>query len=140
MAIGVDSRAKRILTPLAAYQELSEPADLTNLLEAAPRLRASEKALGIYKNDPASVADSILFTSAGLYIHSDDGSWVHVAYSDIERTIPPESKVDVTGFSVRCRDGRQVWVPVKGARAGKFYDAFEVARFLDRARIDVAGQ
>ena len=139
MAIGVDSRAKRILTRLAAYLELSEPADLTSLLEAAPRLRASEVALGIYRNDPASFTDSILFTSVGLYIHSDDGSWAHVAYSDIERTIPPESKVHVTGFNVRCRDGRQVWVPVRGAHAGKFYDAFEVTRFLNRARIDVAG-
>jgi hypothetical protein len=128
MAIGVDSRAKRILTPLIAYWELSEPADLTNLLEAAPRLRASEDALGIYRNDPASFANSILFTSAGLYIHSDDGSWVHVAYSDIERTILPESKVDVTGFNVRCRDGRQVWVPVKGARAGVVYENLRRAR------------
>jgi hypothetical protein len=47
MAIGVDSRAKRILTPLTAYRELSEPADLTNLLEAWGYTGTPRKALPI---------------------------------------------------------------------------------------------
>jgi hypothetical protein len=41
------------------------------------------------------------------------------------------------GFSIVRRNGSEVWLPVKGSKAGRFYDAFSVLRFVDRVISDL---
>jgi len=119
------------------FRELSGRSDLSDLLAGGLALGASEEALGIYANDASSLSDAILFTTEGLYLHQDKG-WLRVLYSDIAQAVLPSSKSKVTGFNLLLRDGIEIRLPVKGSKDGRFYDAFEVLRFVDRVKDDVA--
>lgn len=100
-------------------------------------LSPSEEGLGVYINNVSSLSDSILFTTKALYVRKDE-RWQRVLYADIERTVLPHSKREVTGFSLLLRNGTEIQLSVTGSKDGRFYDAFEVLRFLDRVRHDVA--
>jgi len=92
--VDVRSRAHRILKPLSRYQDLSEGGELLVPLASPPTLRESERLLGIYTTMPHQFLDAILFTTVALYVRQDV-SWIQVPYSDIERTVLPQSKTDV---------------------------------------------
>lgn len=134
--IDVRSRVHRILRPLAGFRDLQESPEWPAVLDPKPVLAASETALGIYTDEPMNFSDAIVFTTQGLHVRSEK-SWLQILYSDIERAVPPASKTGVTGFGILRRDGTEVWLPVRGSKAGRFYDAFEVLRFVDRVKDDV---
>ena len=135
--VDVRSRMHRILKRMPKFREISERSDLSILLATGLMLSASEEALGIYANDELSFSDAILFTTEGLYLHQNE-CWRRVLYSDIARPVLPSSKREVTGFSLLLRDGTELHLPVTGSKDGRFYDAFEVLRFVDRVKDDVA--
>jgi len=129
--VDVRSRVHRILKRLSNFRELSGGSELPLALGA------SEEAVGIYFNDISGFSSAILFTTEGLYLHQDE-SWLRVLYSDIARTVLPSAKTEVSGFGLLLRDGTEIRLPVRGSRDGRFYDAFEVLRFVDRVRADMA--
>lgn len=134
--VDVRSRAHRILKPLSHYQDLSEGGELLIPLPSPPTLHDPERLLGIYTTLPHEFSDAILFTTAALYVRQN-ASWLKLPYSEIEHTVPPESKQNVTGFSVKHRNAGEVWITVKGSKAGRFFDAFTVLRFIDRVISDL---
>jgi hypothetical protein len=134
--VEIRSRAHRILKPLSNYRDLSEDTESTVALPLGLTLSAFEQTLGIYTNEAANFSDAIVFTTKGLYLRRDN-SWAQVLYSDIERTVSTNSKTEITGLTILLRDGGEFWLPVRHTKAGRFYDAFEVLRFLDRVRNDM---
>jgi hypothetical protein len=92
--------------------------------------------IGLYINDPADFLDTILFTNCGLYLLTGK-LWTRLLYSEIEKVEPPISKSKVTGLKIIRHDGSELPLPIRGIRADRFYDAFEVLRFLDRVRADI---
>jgi hypothetical protein len=134
--IDVRSRVHRILKSLAGFRDLQERSEWPAALDPKPVLSASETALGIYTDEPTNFSDAIVFTTQGLHVRREK-SWLQILYSDIERAIPPASKTGVTGFGILRRDGTEVWLPVTGSKGGRFYDAFEVLRFVNRVKDDV---
>ncbi len=135
--VDVRSRVHRILKPLAGFRDLQDRSQWPVVLHPRPVLAATEMALEIYSDEPTNFSDAIVFTTQGLYVHREK-SWLRILYSDIERIVPPASKTGVTGFGIAKRDGTEVWLPVRGSREGRFYNAFEVLRFVDRVKDDVA--
>lgn len=135
--VDVRSRAHRILKPMLRFRDFSDGSESSSTLPGGPILSASEEAIGIYANDESGRLDDILFTTEGLYLQGDQ-SWLRVFYADMDRTVPPSSKKEVTGLGILLRDGTEIWLPVRGSTDGKFYDAFEILRFLDRVVDDMA--
>jgi len=129
------SRAHRILKPLQHYSDLSQFDTLPAALMPGPMLVDSEQILGVYTTD-ADSSEAILFTTAGMYTFNNK-SWLKLSYKEIERTILPESKVEVSGFFIVLRNSEKIWLSVKGSKSGRLYDAFEVARFVDRVVSDI---
>jgi len=134
--VDVISRAHRILNKLSNYRDLSEHGKLPIGLPPVPTVSPSEQMIGMYVTDPTSYLDTIIFTDSGLYLFRDD-AWMRILYSDIDHVVFPQYKTEVTGLTIVCRSGSAFWLPVKGSKAGKFYDAFEILRFLDRVNSDV---
>ena len=136
--VEVRSRVHRILKPIQNFRYLPEGSGVPQEFCAGLTLDASEEALGIYVNDVStSSRDALLVTTESLYLHRDR-SWQRIPYLSIERTVPPLSKSEVTGFTVLLQDGTEIWLPVRGVRNDRFYDAFEILRFIDRVKEDVA--
>jgi hypothetical protein len=132
----VFSRAHRTLKRLSAYRDLSDSKDWTAAVPSAPNLESFEYPVGVYRNNPIDVREAIFFSTEGLYL-SNGTSWARVPYSEIERVVPPDTKCEITGFIISLHDGTEFLLPVRGVKSGKFYDAYAVMRFLDRARADV---
>jgi len=122
---------------LADFIDLQENPEWPAALDPKPVLATSETVLGIYTDASETFSDAIVFTTEGLHVRCEK-SWLQVLYSDIERAVPPASKTGVTGFTILRRDGSEVWLPVRGSKDGRFYDAFEVLRFVDRVKGDMA--
>jgi len=136
--VQVRSRVHRILKQMPNFRYLPEGSAAAPEICAGLTLGRSEEALGIYVNDVSTPSsEALLVTTENLYLHQDR-SWLRVPYLSIERTIPPPSKSEVTGFTVLLRDGTKIWLPVRGVRNDRFYDAFEILRFIDRVKEDVA--
>jgi hypothetical protein len=132
----IRSRAHRILEPLSQYRDISERKNWPVGVPSGPALDDSECLIGLYINDPSDFVDTILFTDRGLYLLRD-ASWTRLLYTEIENVVSQESKSDVGGLNILRRDGGEFLLPVRGVSGSRFYDAFEVSRFLNRARVDV---
>lgn len=136
--MNVLSRVHRILRPIPAFRDLTVgqwPADAP----ALPNLALGEVALGAYSNDWSNYSDIVLFTTNSIYVLSA-GLWSGVAFEQVEGSVAPSNKDNVTGFSLILRDKRTFWLPIGGSRLGRFYDAFEVLRFVNRILEDIRGK
>ena len=129
------SRAHRTLKALINYRDLSASGKLPDGAPTLPALSAGESMVGAYVNDPSAFSDLVLFSTGGIYVFRV-GSWEHVPFVKIVRTVAPENKEKVSGFMLQLDDGSSFWVPVTGSKAGRFFDAFEVLRFVDRVLAD----
>jgi hypothetical protein len=134
--IEINSRVHRILKPLAAFREFHKDSDWPSALEPRPVLDEAERALGVYSDDLPTFSNAIIITTRGLYVRSGR-TWMQILYSEIKQTISPPSKAP-TGLEIVKRDGVKIWLPVSGAQEGRFYDAFEILRFVSRVTNDIA--
>jgi hypothetical protein len=133
--MNVSSRASRILNALGAYRDLTIgqwPVDAP----ALPSFSDGEQLVGAYSNDWGKVSEPVLFTNKAIFVTGEDRTWRPVRFEDIERTVAPSGKEKVKGFSLLLRDQSSVWLPIGGSKAGRFFDAFEVLRFVDRVLAD----
>ena len=103
---------------------------------ARPAFQDAEYPIGIYVNDCVTFGETILFTDQALYLYKDK-AWTQLQYAEIAEVSSPNTKSDVAGVSILRHNGREFFVPVRGVRADRFDDAFEVLRFLDRVRTDI---
>src|SRR5665811_596463 len=107
--VEIRSRVHRILKPMQNFRYIPEGSGVPQEFCAGLTLDASEAALGIYVNDVStSACDALLVATKNLYLHRER-SWLRIPYLSIERTIPPPSKREVTGFAVLLKDGTEVW-------------------------------
>jgi hypothetical protein len=130
------SGAHRILRRLRSFEPASA-VDLTKL--GTPPLREGESWLGIYWNGAKQVEESLLFSDQRICISRSD-EWTCVDYSSIRDVLVPHQKHEAEGLAVLYdwgNDSRQTYVPVHGGR-GKLREAYEVMRFLNRVREDLA--
>jgi hypothetical protein len=138
--VEVRSRVHRILRRMPNFTYLPEGSAALPEICAGLTLSPSEEALGIYVNDVStSSREALLVTTENLYLDRNR-SWLRVPYLSIDRTIPPPSKSEVTGFTVLLRDSTEIWLPVSGVKNDRFYDAFEILRFIDRVKEDFASK
>lgn len=126
----VASRAHRVLGGLGNYREAT-----ASDRWLAPRLAPDEQTVGIYTNEEP-LSTLVVVTTAGLHLEGR-GSPRFVAYDDIAFVRPPRNKLTARSVAVGLRDGRLVRVPVTGG-SGRFRDANEFWRFLDRVTTDRA--
>jgi hypothetical protein len=129
-------RAHRILAKLDSYYDLSGDRKLPAGMPSMPALSAKERSIGYYINDPISFSSLLLFTSLAIYVYTGK-QWDRVMLREIDHAIAPWSKDHVQGFALALRDGRKLWLPVAGNRAEKYFDAFEVLRYIDRVIADL---
>jgi hypothetical protein len=127
--IPVSSRAHRNLKALSRYHDLSGNKLPPPSMPALPVLSAGEEPVGYYENDPSSFSDVLFFSTTAVYVFRA-GHWSKVLYQDIERSISPKSKQNVSGFNLLLRNGEQFWLPVTGSKDSRFFDAFAVLRFF----------
>jgi hypothetical protein len=137
MNVDIHSRAHRTLKALSWYSDLSGDGKLPPGAPQPPVLQPDDVPIGAYVNGPTGFSDLVLFTTNGIYVYRSD-KWEEAKYRDINRTIAPESKEAVTGFNMLLQDGRNFWLPITGSKSGRFFDAFEVLRFVDRVVADIA--
>lgn len=133
--MNVESRVIRILRPLTQYHKHS-----TESLNASNRsqkvdLQIGEVYLGVYENIPDSLEDSITVTSLGLHTYRG-GEWEFLNYEHIESIRIPSRKEEAAELEIHLYDGYTTRIPVRGGQ-GRFRDAFEFLRFLDRVRDDI---
>jgi hypothetical protein len=133
--MNVLSRAHRVLKRLERYVDLSGGHILPARAPELPRLSLDERPVGIYFNDPVQFSDTVFITTAGIYVHRSD-RWDHVPYQAIDRALAPESKQEVSGLKLLLLDRKKFWLPITGVKSGRFYDAFEVLRFISRVLAD----
>lgn len=125
------SRAYRILKPMSSYVDAIEDPGWIDKLPSQPEIGADEVILGVYTNSVSTLDEAIVFTTLALYLFVSDG-WRELKYSDIYQVISPKDKELVSGVEI-VRNGKEnFWLPVRGVKDGKFYDAYEVVRFLLR--------
>lgn len=134
--MNVLSRAHRTLSALASFRGLSENYELPVGMPQLPKLLPGEVPIGIYLNDAATFTDLVFFSSEGVCVFRS-GHWEQVKFSEITRTVAPDSKEKVAGFNLQLRNGESFWLPITGNKAGRFFDAFEVIRFFDRVLADL---
>ncbi len=134
---GILSRSHRTLKALASYHELTSSGGWVPRLPSIPNLPDGEKCFGVYVNDPTTLSDSVAFSSGGIHVFRS-GQWDQIGFDDVIRALVPDSKENVTGFDLLQRDGRRYRVPIAGSKGGRFFDAFEVIRFIDRVLADRA--
>ena len=128
--ISVISRAHRALKGLSRYHDLSgnkPPLSMPSL----PALSKGEELVGCYENDTASFSDLLFFTTMAVYVYRE-GQWSKALFQDIERSIGPESKQNVSGFNLLLRNGQHFWLPVTGSKDNRVFDAFTVLGFFIR--------
>lgn len=124
----VESVAARKLQKLSNYREVTHnPAPLTDSLPAIG-LRVDEVGVGIYENIRGELTDCILVTNVGLHVRFES-QWLVVDYEDIQSVRGPETKEEISGVTLVLSDGRDIAIPVRGARS-QFRDAFSFQQFL----------
>lgn len=129
MKIATEVRAKRILKSLSGYQAYHQGQNLPAL---APEEMA-ENLIGIYENPPPYDEPIFIFDNGIAYF---DNSFHFVDFSKIDKIIYEEINEFI---SLKMLDSKLCKFRVSG-RNGKFLDATEFVRFLDRVVADTHGR
>jgi hypothetical protein len=133
--MNVASRARRILKHLNSYREVSESSlNLPSGLREVP-LREGETILGIYANSLSMLEESIVVTNLGLHVYRHT-QWESIDYSQIRSIETPPDKYETTQLMIQLQSDRVTNIPIRGGE-GRFRDAFEFLRFLDRVTHDL---
>jgi hypothetical protein len=114
-----------------SYVDVIENPEWMDRLPSRPEIEVDEVILGMYINNISSLENTVAFTTSALYL-LDGASWKELKYSDIDQVISPKDKDSVKGVEIVRKYEGNFWLPIFGCKDGKFYDAFEVMRFLLR--------
>lgn len=131
--VNAKSRAHRILRPLRNYAALKPDGQQHDQL---PTLAGDDQWIGVYRNNETALSHSILaFSEKAIHVF-ECGAWISIPYARISGVNARGGKGLSDGLYL-AHNGEDTFVPING-RCGKFSDAFEVMRFLDRVREDQA--
>lgn len=133
--MNVKSRAHRILKPLASYRDLTgQPLNVPCWAADVP-VKNGEVCYGVYENSPCKANESIAVTNLGIHVCRNKQS-EFIAYSQIASVSAPPEKQTASELSIHLLSGQVISLPVRGGE-GRFRDAFEFLRFLDRVTHDL---
>lgn len=127
MHVGI--RAHRILSALAHYKEAGKADDWP--LEVSGEHLGDP--IGWYRN-PGTQGEVVGIFADGL-AWSQDGHPVALKFADIAEVMLSHGK-ESEGLLLKLRNGTLLPLPIKG-RQGRFVDAMEMLRFLDRVMQDL---
>jgi len=127
----LQSRIHRILKPLVSYRE-TDRGDSPDWLNDI-HLQNQEVCYGLYENSPIE-RSQVVVTNLGIHIHEQQ--WLFLPYDQIEEVRFEGEKTELDNLLVKMIDGDTIPVPIRGGR-GRFRDAFEFGRFLDRVANDI---
>jgi len=133
----VEVRAKRILSHIKNI-EMVQDFEINNLITKyglAPE--RDEKIICLYRDNNIDNGSKIIFTDKKI-IRIDFQGIYYIKYEDIEHSEPPNLNQVVHGFFLIMKNKTRVWLPVSGRVNNRFYDAFEVIRFIDRVLTDIS--
>src|SRR5437868_5943809 len=136
--MNVKSRVVRILKPLRRYRDQSPDSLMTSIAATRVGLQEGEICLGVYENNPGCLEDSIIVTNLGLHIYRS-GESLFIDYGQIESIEAPSVKETADRLKIRLSNGAMKDLPIQGGQ-GRFRDAFEFLRFLDRVKDDIRRQ
>jgi len=131
----VKTRVARILKPLLNFRPIKAGSlDVSPSLPAFA-LKEGEECYGVYENLPAEADETVAVTNLGLHILRRK-KWQFVDYRQIRKVDLVSPKQDVSELLVRLTNQESVLLPIRGGK-GKFRDAFEFMRFIDRVTSDL---
>ena len=124
MDFTISTRVRRILKGLQN----------ASLQEDNSKQLCNEEFIGIYHNHD-DTGDSILFKTRGLVI-SYNGNIEYLEYEAIDCAKMPDNKCNITGFYILSKN-KEYWLPVRGNKNHRHFDAFEIIRLIDRILEDI---
>jgi len=92
---------------------------------------------GVYENLPAEANEAVVETNLGLYVRREQ-KWEFIDYRQIKEVDIVAPKETVGELLVRLTNQESVLLPIRGGK-GRFRDAFEFMRFIDRVTSDLGG-
>jgi len=129
----VKIRSKRILKYMDNYLELPKGTEHECVKKIS--LQPGEAIIGLYTNNKEFSDNWIIITDLGLHVLYQE--YYFIDYLKIKKVEMPEGKTSLRGFNILMRGRVKMWVPVEGEQEGRFYDAFEFIRFIDRVLEDL---
>ena len=134
----IESRAYRILRPLAQYRQITTAADILQPV-TFQEFPEREHLIGIYENIPNDYHESITVTTSGCHWFLND-EWRFAKYDQILKVeVSDDQKMNkrlVDRLVVHLKAGDVIELPIRGGKSGT-PDAWEFLRFLDRVVEDV---
>lgn len=122
------SRTRRILGQLEAFHPAAAPEVAARIGQAQNLLAPDEEALGVLT---AASGAPILVTDIGIHFPVPAG-WTSVRYDSVlSVAVPPKTTAPHSSLSLRVRGTGAVSLPEM-----ELDDAFQFARFMDRAKTD----
>ena len=131
----VKTRVARILRPLSNFRTIE--AGSLPVFPSLPVLafKEGEDCYGVYENLPAEPDEAVVVTNLGLHVRREQ-KWEFIDYRQIKEVDIIAQKETVGELLVRLRNQESVLLPIRGGK-GRFRDAFEFMRFIDRVTSDL---
>jgi hypothetical protein len=128
----VKSKAKRVFRTFENYTSISQVNDVLAAEVAALSQRREEEFIGVYENKRGEMEETILISTLGLYLYSNE-EWLFIDYDQINHIKAPniKAKYIADSLDICITSGRIIKLPVKGGH-GSYRDVWEFLRFLDR--------
>jgi hypothetical protein len=98
-------------------------------------LKEGEDCYGVYESLPAEADEAVVVTNLGLHIRRER-KWEFIDYRQIKEVDIVSPKETVDELLVRLTTHESVLLPIRGGK-GRFRDAFEFMRFIDRVTSDL---
>jgi hypothetical protein len=124
-------RFERTLNTLENYHDLKKDKGWLSKLSGFQKRSEFEDLLGVYINDKDTLENTVVFSDTCIYLFREK-KWECILFSDMVRTTFSESKNKITGFELSKKDGSTFWIPITGSKNDRFFDVFQVIRYIDR--------
>jgi hypothetical protein len=131
----VKTRVARILKPLLNFRPIKAGSLAVSPSLPAFVLKEGEECYGVYENLPAEAYETVAVTNLGLHVLRKK-KWQFVDYRQIRKVDLVSPKRNVSELLVRLTNQESVLLPIRGGK-GRFRDAFEFMRFIDRVTSDL---
>ncbi len=131
----VKTRVTRILKPLVNFRTIKDGS--LPVFPSLPELafKEGEDCYGVYENLSAEADEAVVVTNLGLHFCREQ-KWEFIDYRQIKEVEIASPKETVDELLVHLTNQESVLLPIRGGK-GRFRDAFEFMRFIDRVTSDL---
>ena len=131
----VKTRVKRILEPLVNFRTIEDGSLPVFPSLPVPAFKEGEDCYGVYENPSAEADEPVVVTNLGLHLRREQ-KWEFIDYRQIKEVDIISPKETVDELLVRLTNQESVLLPIRGGK-GRFRDAFEFMRFINRVKSDL---